>query len=124
MLKLYALLSVGFMDAGIATARRASDLDPGYASYRAALALALAYSGFKGTASGKLAATQRIWPDSPAMREAQFLYDYRFGDAARLVHEIDAGRLLPNSPAVIATGLERAFLLRPCPTESGEHRQR
>lgn len=110
-LKSYALLSIGFMDAGTAAARRASDLDPGYASYRATLALALAYSGFKGTASGELAAAERIWPDSPALREAQFMYDYRFGDAARLVHEIDGGRLLPNSPAVIANGLERAFLL-------------
>ena len=110
-LKSDALQSVGFMDDALAAARKAAELEPGFASYRASLALALAYNGFTGAANAALAAAERLWPDSVPLAAARVRYDFRFGDAAKVLHEIDSGRVLPDSPSVVAQGPVRAFLL-------------
>ncbi|HEX3653580.1 MAG TPA: winged helix-turn-helix domain-containing protein [Rhizomicrobium sp.] len=110
-LKSDALQAAGFMDGGLAAARKAVELEPGYASYRGSVALALAYNGFTGAANAELTAAELLWPDSVALQAARIRYDFRFGNAPKLLRQIDSGRALPDSPSVVAYGPMRAFVL-------------
>lgn len=102
---------VGFMNGAVASARKAAELDPGYASRRTALALALAYNGLTDEARNELAAARRVWPDAPALKDAQDRFDYRYGDAAALMQKIERGIEVPYAEPAFAQGIEHSFLM-------------
>jgi tetratricopeptide (TPR) repeat protein len=105
------LHNVGRMDDALDSARAAVALAPDSAFARENLISALAYGGFARAAESELETAERIWPEAHALKDVRFRFDYRFGDAARLIRDIDEGAALPNSPMLIANGPERAFLL-------------
>ncbi len=110
-LKSMTLQNVGRMQASVDAARKAVEMEPNSAGYRANLAMALAYGGFAGGARSEFAVAERIWPNSSALQEARFRFEFRFGNAANLVRDIDAGTVLPGTPAIFRDRIARPFFV-------------
>jgi tetratricopeptide (TPR) repeat protein len=113
---LYALMAalladVGRLDDAIRNARLAVSKAPNSATFRSELISTLAYSGYLGDAQSELRAAERLWPDSPTIREVRPRIDYRYGDPAALIRKIDRGVEMPYTSRDFATGVTRAFLL-------------
>ncbi|MBV9062454.1 MAG: hypothetical protein JOY77_05950, partial [Alphaproteobacteria bacterium] len=72
----------------------------------------LAYAGYIGAGATKLSSAERIWPASQAVREARLSFDFRYGDAKRLLAQVDKGALLePYSSRTSQKGWMHAYLL-------------
>jgi tetratricopeptide (TPR) repeat protein len=104
-----ALQNVGRMDDAIDSARKATELEPGSPIWPGKLALVLAYNGFIKTARADLRDAELIWPESSDLKDARSHLEFRFGDAAKIVRDIDGGNLMPHMPAVFQNGATRAY---------------
>ncbi len=110
-LKSEALRNVGYLEQALGSARHAVALDPSSPRLRAELISNLAYSGYAQGARSAIEAALRIWPNSPAVEEAAFRFEFRFGNAAALLRQIAHGVAFPNSPWNTQQGPERALLM-------------
>jgi DNA-binding winged helix-turn-helix (wHTH) protein/tetratricopeptide (TPR) repeat protein len=77
-----ALSSVGRMNDAIEAARRAVELNPLSPAMSSRLISNLAWSGGTDVAREELARAERLWPGTGALRDAQFAFHLRYGDAA------------------------------------------
>jgi tetratricopeptide (TPR) repeat protein len=111
-LKTQTLQNVGRMDDALDGARKAVELQPSSATHRMQLILAFAYAGYPQSAKAELETAERIWPDSPVIRDARLAFDFRFGDPHEQLRRIDRGEALqPYASIHVQNGLERSFLL-------------
>ncbi len=110
-LKSQALTNVGRMEDALDSARRAAALDPDSPKARGDLISALAYDGFTQEARSVLNAALRIWPNSRVLQEVGFRFEFRNGDAAVLIRQIDLGKAFPNSGQNTQSGPVRSFLI-------------
>ncbi|MEI9931938.1 MAG: winged helix-turn-helix domain-containing protein [Rhizomicrobium sp.] len=117
-LKYEAWRNVGRIDNALDSAHRAVSLAPDSQQARQQLISGLFYAGFTQEARSELAHAERAWPNSSTVKYARARFELRYGDAASLLHQIEIGNALPNSPWNLQDGPERAFLLarvRPTP---------
>lgn len=87
----HVLFDVGRTGDAVATARRASDLDPLSQGVRTTLINALAHAGNLAQARRELREAIRVWPDSRRLREARFSMELRYGSAQVAQSMIDRG---------------------------------
>lgn len=73
---------VGLMSAAIEDSQRAVELDPLSPYTRAQFVTTLLYSGNTERARAELANAKRLWPDAPAIDQADFALEVRTGNAA------------------------------------------
>lgn len=76
-----AVARVGQMMRGAQLAKRAAELDPLSPTATGAYILALAYSGEIDAARRELAKAERIWAGTGALRDTEWAFHLRFGDA-------------------------------------------
>jgi len=102
---------VGRTEDGLTSARRAVSLAPSSPWFRSEVISALAYDGYPDDARSELRAAERLWPDSFAVQEVRSRVEFRFGDPAELIQQIDRGSALPGTSKTFASGVQRSFLL-------------
>jgi tetratricopeptide (TPR) repeat protein len=74
------LLSVGRMSDSVQAARRGIELEPDTAYTRSQYIQALVYSGEFSKAKADIAEARKKWPNDPAIDNADFSYEFRYGD--------------------------------------------
>ena len=74
------LQSVGRMNASLATAQEALDVDPASADVLDNYIYALAYAGHTEAAQQQLKRAERLWPGTTALDELEMAFYFRFGD--------------------------------------------
>jgi tetratricopeptide (TPR) repeat protein len=102
---------VGRLDGGVASARRAVEIDPGSVLYRGQLIMALMYGGYAGSAAAELKEAERIWPASLTTNEMRARFDLRFGDPKELLRKLESGITIPNMSGRWASRFAYNFLL-------------
>lgn len=105
------LSDAGLMDDALASARQAVALDPASQSLRDILISILAYDGFLQAAWSELASDERIWPNSKILSGTRHRVEYRFGNAAKLLREIDQGNASSDTPRTMEMGRDRAYFV-------------
>ena len=76
-----ALTRVGRMQEAIADAQRAAELDPLSPATETQLIMTLAHGGQLQDARHELDRAQKLWAGTAALRDAQFAFNLRYGDA-------------------------------------------
>ena len=76
-----ALARVGRMQDSVASARRAAELDPLSPGVETQLIMALAHGGQIEDARRELERAQRLWAGTGALRDAEYGFNLRYGDA-------------------------------------------
>lgn len=94
-----ALFRVGRTTEAIVAAERASALNPLSPGSRANLIGSLAHAGNLARARRELVDAERIWPNSPAVMNAAFGLEYRYGDAKKAEELMARGRSLVGGRA-------------------------
>jgi tetratricopeptide (TPR) repeat protein len=74
------LIAVGRMSDSVEAAQRGVELDPGTPYTRSQYILALVYSGKFSKAKAEIADAHKKWPSDPAIDNAEFSYQFRYGD--------------------------------------------
>lgn len=85
-----SLMSVGRMDDAVQAAKRAVELDPLWSFTRGSYINALTYAGQFSRAAAEIADARAKWPNNSEIDQADFDYQYRYGDPRA------AEKLLPS----------------------------
>lgn len=75
------LMSVGRMSDSVQAAQRGIEFEPGSPYTRSQYILALVYSGQFSKAKADIAEARKKWPNDPAIDDADFGFQFRYGDA-------------------------------------------
>lgn len=84
----FELSQVGLGNDGIASARRAIEIDPASPLNRATLIQVLTYAGRIAEAETELRKTERIWPVSTTIGDMRWAFDLRVGDPVRALNKL------------------------------------
>ena len=84
----FELSQVGLREDGIASARRAVDIDPASPINRATLVQVLTYSGRVAEAESELRKAEKIWPVSTTLSDMRWAFDLRVGDPVRAMNKL------------------------------------
>ena len=91
------LRQVGRVNDAVDSAVKAAKLDPLSPRVQAAVVPILAAAGRFAEAREYLAAAERRWPDAPAVIDARYAYELRYGDAAKALALLRGGMVRPMS---------------------------
>jgi tetratricopeptide (TPR) repeat protein len=83
------LARVGRMEESTASARRAAELDPLAPGATTQLIMALAHAGQIVAARRELDRAEKIWAGTGALRDAEFAFNFRYGDI-RIAQRVDS----------------------------------
>ena len=106
----FELSQVGLGNDGIASARRAVELDPASPVIRANLIQILNFTGRTAEAAAEIQKAERIWPSSATVRDVRYAFDLRVGDPTRalqmLQQDQDLARNLQSKTSMPQPGIE------------------
>lgn len=86
----------GELAAAVRALRTAVELDRFDVRAHHEFVIALAFSGFLDPARAALAEANQLWPGSEMLNDARFRIEWRLGDAATLLREVDRGRYVDS----------------------------
>lgn len=113
------LREIGELGAAVRSAGTALRLDPFDVRHHHQFITALAFSGFVAPARKAVGEAEQLWPGSTAVRDARFRIEWRLGDAATVLRQLEAGEFFDSATLEQQNSLFRNYLLarlEPTPT--------
>lgn len=105
------LREIGELGSAVYAAGNALRLDPYDVQLHHALISALGFSGFIAPARKAAGEAELLWPGSAALRDARFRIEWRLGDAATVLRQLEAGDYFGSGPREVQNSLFRNYLL-------------